>query len=255
MVLEDAIKRGGLSAWFNRMRASLHRARQVPVASEEMARGDYATHLIQAFDDILEKLGATGNRFDRRCDAITNLLQSDSHSQYQEGLERLGQTLGYHATRPRYDTATDCRWRGVFGNAREVITFEAKIEHGDSQALIARDIGQAHNQHTRALAEYKPHGYTVRGTIVTHLTTLAREAEASAGPIRVFAKSAIFALWERMKLVLSLYRESWSLHDIPARMAAAQAIYPSLPATGWLIRAIDVDGRFITAERLLAEWS
>jgi hypothetical protein len=111
-----------------------------------MARSDYATHLIRAFDDVLEKLGVTGNRFDRWCDAITNLLQSDSHSQYQDGLERLGQALGYHATRPRYDTATDCRWRGVFGNAREVITFEAKIEHSDSQELFARDIGQAHTK-------------------------------------------------------------------------------------------------------------
>jgi hypothetical protein len=111
------------------------------------------------------------------------------------------------------------------------------------------------NQHTRAIAEYGPQGYTVRGTIVTHLTTLAREAEASAGPIRIFAKPAMLALWERVKLLLSLYRESWSLHDIPARMAAAQAIYPRLPATGWLMRAIDIDERFITAERLLAEWS
>jgi hypothetical protein len=254
MVFESAIRRGGSSSWFNRMRASLNRARQAPVVSQEMARDDYGSHLIQAFDDILERQGVTGNRFDRWCDSITNLLQSDSHAQYQEGLEKLGQALSYSASRPRYDTATDCRWRGVFGNSKEVVTFEAKIEHSFSQELSAHDVGQAHNQLARALAEQEPHGYTVRGTIVTHLTALARDAEASAGPIKILVKPAILALWERVRLVLSLYRDDWSLHDISARMAAAQAIRARLPDTGWFIRAIDVDVRFITAEHILAGW-
>jgi hypothetical protein len=232
MVFEEAIRRGGLSSWFNRMRASLNRARQAPAASREIMRDDYASHLIRAFDDMLELHGVTGNRFDRWCDSTTSLLQSDSHAQYQEGLERLGRVLGYHATRPRYGTATDCRWRGVFGNSREVITFEGKIEHGSSQELSAHDVGQAHNQLARALGEHEPHGYSVRGTIVTHLTTIARDAEASAGPIKILTKPAVLALWERVRLVLSLYRDGWSLHDISARMATAQTIRARLPATG-----------------------
>lgn len=254
MVFENAIRRGGLSSWFNRMRASLNRARQAPAVSGEITQDNYASQLIRAFDDTLELLGVSGDRFDRWCDAITDLLQSDSHARYQEGLERLGRILGYHATRPRYDTATDCRWRGVFGNSREVITFEAKIEHSSFQSLSAHDVGQAHNQLARALREHEPHGYTVRGTIVTHLTALARDAEASTGPIKILIKPAVLALWERVRLVLSLYRDGWSLHDISARMVAAQRIRPRLPATGWLIRAIDVDPRFIATEHLLAEW-
>lgn len=254
MVFEEAIRRGGLSSWFNRMRASLNRTRQAPAVSGEITRDDYASHLIRAFDDMLELHGVTGNRFDRWCDTTTNSLQSDSHAQYQEGLEKLGRVLGYHATRPRYDTATDCRWRGVFGNSREVITFEAKIEHNSSQELSAHDIGQAHNQLARALGEHESHGYTVRGTIATHLTALARDAEASAGTIKILTKPAVLALWERVRLVLSLYRGGWSLHDISARMAASQTIKPRLPTTGWLIRAIDVNSRFIATEHLLEEW-
>jgi hypothetical protein len=253
-VFEEAIQRGGLSSWFNRMRASLNRARQVPVFGAEIARDEYSGHLIQAFDDILEKQGVTGTRFDRWCESISTSLQSDRHAQYQEGLERLGTVLGYHATRPRYDTATDCRWRGVFGNAREVITFEAKIEHGDSQEISPRDIGQAHNQLSRAMTEHEPQGYTVRGTIVTHLPTLAPAAEASAGPIKVLDKLSILALWERVRSILSLYRDNWALHDIAARRAAAQTIRTRLPATGWLIRVVDTEERFVTTERLLAEW-
>jgi len=210
----------------------------VPIISTEIARDDYAIHLVRIFDDILERYGDTGGRFEKWCESITDRLQSDSHANYQEGLENLGKILGYHAYRPRYGTATDCLWRGVFGNSREVVTFEAKIEHKASQEISASDIGQAHNQLSRALTEYGTQGYTVRGTIVTHLNLLARDAEASIGPIRIFAKQDIFALWERVRLVLSLYRDRWSLHDIPARMAAAQTIRAKLPATGWLMRAI-----------------
>jgi hypothetical protein len=199
-IFEEAIRRGGRSAWFNRMRASLNRARRVSV-SIEMVRDDYAVHLFQVFDDILENLGVRSNRFDKWCMSITDRLQSDSHAQFQEGLENLGRVLGYNATRPRYDTATDCRWRGVF-----------------------------------------------------HLTELAREAEASAGAIKIIPKTAILALWDRVRLVLSLYRDGWSLHDIPARRSSAERIHDRLPATGWLIRTIDNEARFLNEEQILAEW-
>jgi len=255
IVFEEAIKRGGVSSWFNRMRASLNRARQAAtVINQNLARDEYASNLIRTFDDILEHYGTVSNKFDRWCHSITNLLQSANHDQYIEGLEKLGKVLGYNATRLRYDSSTDCRWRGVFGNSREVITFEAKIEQDADQELFAHYIGQAHKQITRAVTEHGPNGYTVRGTIVTHLTALARDAEASAGSIKVLPKATILALWERVRLVLSLYRDGWSLYDIPARTAAALSVRARLPATGWLIRALDNDTRFITEDRILAEW-
>lgn len=253
-VFDDAIKRGGQSSWFNRMRASLNRARQVAMPEQAAFRDDYSNHLIRVFDDILEKQGTHGDRFNKYCDSITNALESNSHSQFQEGLEKLGFVIGYHATRPRYGAATDCRWRGVFGNSKEVITFEAKIEHNASNDITAHDVGQAHNQLARALAEYEPHSYVVRGTITTHLTRLATDAQASAGPIKIITKSAILALWNRVRLILSMYRDRWSLHDIQARMTAAQLIRPKLPTTGWLVRVIDMDTRFIAEENILIEW-
>ena len=101
-VFGDAIRRGGRSSWFNRMRASLNRAKSVPALAEESARDDYAAVLLRAFDDRLENLGTMGNRFERRCSSVTSNLQSESHAQYIEGLEQLGQILGYNASRPRY---------------------------------------------------------------------------------------------------------------------------------------------------------
>ena len=105
----------------------------------------------------------------------------------------MGKLLGYHAIRPKHDAATDCRWRGVFGNRREVITFEAKIEQAPTQQISAHEMGQAHNQLARAEREFQTYGYMVRGTIVTHLTSFAPTVESSAGPIKVLEKSAVLA--------------------------------------------------------------
>ena len=253
-VFERAIRRGGMSAWFNRMRASLNRARQNVSADEEITRTEYAENLVRIFDDLLERLGTSGTRFERWCGEITRLLQSDRHAQYLEGLEKLGLTLGYRATRPKYDSSTDCRWRGVFGNIRELVTFEAKIEHDNSQEVSAYHVGQAHNQYARASSEFGSRGYVVRGTIVTHLTRLARDAEASVGSIKVINKDAILALWGSVRHLLSLYRDRWSLYDIATRNTAAQAVKARMPATGWIIRALDVDERFVTIETLTSEW-
>jgi len=253
-VFENAIERGGRSSWFNRMRASLNRARESPELAQQAARDDYGAVLLSKFDDLLEKLGTTGTRFERWSQRITEQLQSGHHAEYQEGLEELGKILGYHASRPKHQASTDCRWRGVFGNAKEVITFEAKIEHAPSQRIVPSDVGQAHNQFNRANTVYGPQGCAVRGTIVTHLTVIDPSAEASAGGIKVLPKAAIFELWTRVVTLLSLYRHSWSIQDVSARMSAAKAIRPRLPETGWLIRAIDAEKRFVTAEDLLAEW-
>jgi hypothetical protein len=251
---EAAISRGGQSAWFNRMRASLNRARRGIDVQQNITALDYGATVIGIFDELLEKVGSSGDRFQKWSDIITADLQSEIHDKYGEGLEKLGQALGYRASRPKYGAATDCRWRGVFGNVKEVITFEDKIEHGESQQIVAHDIGQALIQRTRADGEYGPKGYTVRGTIITHLTSVESSAEASAGDIKVLQKAAIFELWNRLKTLISLYRDNWSLDDIPARLSAAHTIQARLPATGWLIRALDTNGRFIDASHLLAEW-
>jgi hypothetical protein len=252
-VFENAIARGGQSSWFNRMRASLNRATQAPAGASTVA--DYAAVLVRAFDDLLERLGTTGTRFDKWGESVKDGLQSEHHDQFAEALERLGSTLGYHASRPHYQAATDCRWRGLFGNHKEVLTFEAKVEHTARTTIVPEDVGQAHNQLARALTEYAPAGYVVRGTIITHINVIEPAADASAGNIRIVSKDAVIELWERIRLLLSLYRDRWSLDDIGTRAVAAERIQAWIPQTGWLIRALDCDERFVAAERLLAEWA
>ncbi len=252
--LEEAITRGGRSSWFNRMRASVNRAKKLGIQAGRMAQDEYADVVLRAFDDLLGRLGASGTKFEKWCNDLEGKLSSDRHDEYASGLELLGQALGYQPARPRHGAATDCMWRGVFGNMREVVTFEAKIEHRPTQEVTASDVGQAHNQHTRAQTEYGLKGFTVRSVIVTHLTSIASDADAAAGPIRVVPKAAVLELWSRVHAVLSAYRDKWSVDDFAARSLAAEGVRSRIPNTGWLTQMLSIDERFIPADRVVAEW-
>jgi hypothetical protein len=249
-VFEEAIRRGGFLSWFNRMRASLNRARRQP-RTVGLEAEEYKDILVWSFDNLLER---TGRKFDRYCEGVADDLQADTHDQYCQGLEKMGRLLGYDATRPRYGSATDNRWRGVFGGYREVITIEAKIEHEPSGYITAGHVGQAHNQIERARSEFSPHGYQVAGVIITHLTRLAGDAESSAGSIRCISKDDIFDLWEHIYQLIVQYRTQWSLDNIRQRQIAAAAIRPLLPNSGWLHRVLVKDRRWVTRESLLEEW-
>ena len=251
--LEHAIDRGGAtSSWFNRLRSSLLRHRQVEAATLTVNSDDFRVATIRAFDELLERVGP--RRLDRWRARLEADLRSTSHDQFAAGLAQLGDLLGYASARPRYGAATDCRWRGVFGNWREAITWEAKIEHGSDAVVDAHAIGQANNQRNRAETELGPSGYGVRGTIVTHLQQVEPSAAASAGTIKVVRKDAVLELWARTGALLGAYADDWSA-DIPeARLMAADGIAPRLPPTGWLDRALTDEGLFVETGTLLAEW-
>jgi hypothetical protein len=236
------------------MKSSLNRERRLAETGPVISIQEYSNAIICSFDNLLEQLGVRGTRFEKWCSQLSDELNSGQHNQYQQGLEKLGKLLGYDATRPRHGSATDCRWRGIFGNCKEVVTLEVKIEDAPSGKIAASYIGQAHNQIARAKAEFETLGYTIRGFIVTHVNELMPDAESSAGEIRIIPKSAFIELWNFIRQLLIKYRDSWSLDNINLRRQAAGAIRPEIPSSGWLIRALNIDQRFITAEKLLEEW-
>jgi hypothetical protein len=90
--------------------------------------------------------------------------------------------------------------------------------------------------------------------MVTHLKAIEKTAESSLGRIKIIEKQAIVDLWDRLRTLLSIYRDGWSLDDIGARQSAAQMISSRLPPVNWLIRAIETDGTFLSSKVLLAEW-
>lgn len=253
-VLAEAIARGGRSSWFNRMRASLSRAHADSAGESETIQIEYAESLLRGFDELLEKTGTVGDRFQRYLEGIRSALASEKHSNFQDGLENLGKLLAFAASRPKHGSATDCRWRGVFGNQKEVITFEAKIEHRPATKISATDVGQAHNQQSRAEAEFSASGYVVRSVLITHLTELHPDAAAALGGLKILTKDAASKLFEHVSVLLSEYRSSWSLDDMAIRRAAAEVIRKRIPKTGWMIRAIESATPMVTSDAVLREW-
>ena len=253
-VLDAAIQRGGRSAWFNRMRGSLNRARNMSEESSEAFDDNYFVEIIRAFDELLDQYGNTGVRFQQHCNRVAEQLQSNHHNAFLEGLETVGKLLGYTASRPNYSGAPDGVWRGSFGSLGEVITYEAKIEDSPSNEVVLSDLGQAHNQRAKADSKYGPRGFVVRGAIVTHLTELGAGVEDSLGDLRIISKQAIFDLWDRIRSAFVLYRGMWLPDNLAANLQAAQVIRSRIPETGWLTRALSHSSAFVTSEELLKEW-
>ena len=174
-------------------------------------------------------MGKAGVRFEQHGNRIAEQLRSDSHSLFLEGLERLGKVLGYTASRPENSGAPDGFWRGTFGSFGEVVTYEAKIEDAPSNEIVLSDLGQAHNQKTKADSYYGPRGFAVSGAIVTHLTELGAGVEDSLGDLRIIPKQAICDLWGKVRSALVLYRDGWIPGNLELNLQAAQTIRSRIP--------------------------
>ena len=254
--LDAAIQRGGQSAWFNRLRGSLNRARKMSEESGEAFGDDYFVEVIRAFDELLDQYGNTGVRFEQHCNRVAEQLRADSHDVFLEGLETVGRLLGYTASRPKNKNpgAPDCVWRGNFGSFGDIVTYEAKIEDSPSNEISLSDLGQAHNQKTTAETYYGSRGFVVNGAIVTHLTELGAGVKDSLGDLRIISKQAIFDLWVKLRAALVIYRDKWLPGNLTANLQAAQSIKSRIPQTGWLTRALDNGSAFVAPEELLREW-
>ena len=249
---EEAIGRGNRTSWFNRLRASLNRTRNVN-ETIEIESTEYGLSIARAFDDFLEQYGAK-ERFEKACQRISTSIDSGKHNEFCEGMKPLGMLLAFHSSRPKGNAATDNRWRGVFGNTRVAFTFEAKIEHTDGVAITPTHMGQAHNQLNRAAMELEALGYIVRGTIVTHLDNIEDAARSSAGPIRVVRKDAIAALWKHVERLLRSYADGWKVDDVAARTGKMNELLPRCPTGSWLAQSLSEDTLFIAKESLLRHW-
>lgn len=248
-----AVDCGAKSGWFNRLRSSLNRH----LAISDLSSGtkiDCPLQIVHAFDELLEIVGPKGHRFERWCTTTSEHLSSESHKSFLIGLQRLGNLLGFTASSPEYGAATDCRWRGIFGNFAEVITFEVKIEHEPSNEITPTAVGQAHNQLSRAISEYNQFGYKVRGTIVTHLNKIDASAESSLSGIRLIRRDAVVAIWTKLMQILSEYRDGWDLEHLATRQAAAERVLTKLPPAGWFTDALDKTKVWIESSDMLEQW-
>jgi hypothetical protein len=249
-LIERAIGAGGIrSTWFNGLRASV-----APTPSQAAAQAsDEATdRMLTTFDLRASADGGNRARFERVRARVAARLASRSHAEFQEGLEETGRLLGFDAVRPRGTGATDARWGWTEGGRRQLLLWEAKIEHVEHGSLAVSDVDQANGQLTAARTEFAPRGAVCRGAIVSHLEPDATAA-SRLGDITLVTKEAVLVLWERVAAVYARYLELWRPDDADARRQAVTDVERRLPRAGWLSRALDTHAT-LGATELLDDW-
>lgn len=247
--LFESIDKGGETAWFNRLRTSANR-----LTSNEQSFDRYedTSAIFHRFDEYLSQYG---KRLSRKVDQISDKLNATTHDKLCEGLADLGTFLGYEASRPKYDGASDYVWRGIFGNRKEMVTLEVKIEHDVGNSISYRDVTQALGQVNHAKSQYGNYGFNIRGIIVTHLEEFEDSALTALGDIKIVNQSAILMLWDELRTLLIDFANSWNSHLHPEERERIFAqLHSKLPEYGWLIRALDLDAQILDSAMLLSEW-
>jgi hypothetical protein len=249
-LIDRAIGAGGIrSTWFNGLRASIAVTEPAMAA---VAVDEATDRMLTTFDLRATADGGNRTRFERLRARVTDKLTSGTHAEFQEGLEELGRLLGFDAVRPRGTGATDTRWGWSEGGQRQLLVWEAKIDHAGHNALSISDVDQANGQLTAARGEHGARGVICRGAIVSHLEP-DDAASGRLGEITLVPKDAVVALWERVAAMYARYLDRWHPDDANARRQAVADVEGLLPAARWLTRALDTYATAGEAE-LLADW-
>jgi hypothetical protein len=170
----------------------------------------------------LRGLGVRGGRFEEHLRDTAAKLAVDSAGEFEDGLLRLGELLGFEAERPNGQADPDGAWRdGIV----HWILFEAKTEERPDTPLSPSTVRQAstHERWVQSELEWETPEQVVT-TIVTHKTQIDSGAPPIAGDVRMVAPSVIRAAaartFEAFREVRAAAR-GLSDDELASRIAAA----------------------------------
>ncbi len=243
--LRTAIAEGGKSSWFNRLNRALNRIEKAKPTEgvEDFSR------IFEVWDVLVERYPYRRGRFMKWQGNLKDRLDG-THDQAAEGLEVIGQLLGFKATRPSGDGATDVLWQ----MPDTAITIEVKVEM-DRESVSLGDVNQAEGQRRAAQKELGLKEGTVDSLIVTPMGQIDPKAVSSLGRTRVLSMQLVDELRNRVETIMREYARVWTLEDAVARGQAREVASRSLPKSGWLGRATRASkGPSLTKEELFREW-
>lgn len=229
--LRAAAGAGAASTFFTRLRLSESRRRGQALSHPDASHDN----LFDLWDQIIDRYGASGPRFEQWAGGLVGELRSSSHDTVVRGLARVGrELLGLSADTPKPTAGEhDAHWE-LLGPHR-MLTFEVKLAP-TSQRVVNADVEQAEGA-VRALETQRSR--PVRGLLVTPWT----EAEATAldrlDKVRLVQRDILIEQVEKVLGLLREYRRGWRLEDASIRAERRQATEGQLPKLGWFWTSIE----------------
>ncbi|MCB7129035.1 MAG: hypothetical protein J3T61_05820, partial [Candidatus Brocadiales bacterium] len=244
--LERAIKEGGSSSWFNRLRKTKNKLSSTPEDSLPITNYD---ELFDRWDELAEKYPLRKGRFLKWL-AVQKAYLEGTHKQVCATLETLGYTLGYNATRPEGDGAPD----GLWVTRDHAITIEAKIDvKRDSVSLS--DVNQADGHRRGVMKEQSLNDAEIASVIVTSMKKSDRIASTALGDIRILPLELVSEIQTRLEQVMRGYWRGWLRDNAAVRTKLRRAAFSSLPPNGWFLRVLkNARAEFVEEEELFKEW-
>lgn len=130
----DATKYAAGVSWF----AKLARSLDIPSASLPI---DTDTMLAcEGIYRVMEQYGFSGVKFAKKMEELTNEMEQDESSQFEQGLQQLGNLLGFESSKPMGQSAPDAVW--LF-QEKLAIAFEAKSEELGDHPISLKTVRQA----------------------------------------------------------------------------------------------------------------
>ncbi|GAC43075.1 DEAD/DEAH box helicase family protein [Paenibacillus popilliae] len=133
----------------------------------------HLTTQVENIDTILSELGLHGQKFERNMKEFLGLINSDEAKKFERGLLRLGQLLGFEASKPNGDGTPD----GIWALRNRYFGFEAKTEESSNDPLYI-DACRQTNGHKNWITEncttYEE--TSIDAAVISHKSTIRKDA-------------------------------------------------------------------------------
>ena len=230
---EAAVRAAGRTAWFARVEASLAVIRQRQDASAGGAASVGTNPLVATLQRFTSRA-----RYEEWKSRVSTELRSGDHHQTVAAWTEIGRALGYAASQPTGQGATDSLWRGPDGS----FVFEAKIEHGPDAELMRRDVTQLLGQ----IEQESQTGNAVLGAFLTPVSAYHEAAQPIVDRISVLPVAVAEAIWMRLEALLD---------RCSTAISAGHRTTAFRPPDGWLHGLLAGGrGRFVSEADLDSVW-
>ncbi|AVF28915.1 DEAD/DEAH box helicase [Paenibacillus larvae] len=163
----EALRSTNAVSWLSELVHHIPAEKDIPKVDPDL------TTQVENIDIILTELGLNGQKFERYMKEFLELIKSDEAKKFEHGLKKLGQLLGYEASRPSKDDGTP---DGIWALRNRYYGFEAKSNENPN-APVYIDACRQTSGHIDWISEKNTIDKTsIIAAIISHKSTIRKDA-------------------------------------------------------------------------------